>query len=147
MADSDALASWIELEGCFNFRDLGSYTNATGRRMRAGQVFRADGLQRLTEPDLDRLCGEIGLGGVIDLRSSDEVAARNLQLLGAGVAGQIDDLATIAKRAGIGAWDNRPVRCSGRRRRRRRPSSSAGICCRRNGLASAGPDRDRRTTD
>ena len=74
MRDSEALASWIELEGCFNFRDLGSYTNAAGRRMRGGQVFRADGLQRLTEADLGRLCGEIGLASVIDLRSSDEVS-------------------------------------------------------------------------
>ncbi len=75
MVDSKALASWIELEGCFNFRDLGNYTNTTGKQMRCGQVFRADGLQRLTETDLDHLCGEIGLRGVIDLRSSDEVEA------------------------------------------------------------------------
>ena len=74
-AESEALASWIELEGCFNFRDLGSYTNAAGKQMRSGQVFRADGLQRLTDADLDRLCEEVGLRAVIDLRSSDEVAA------------------------------------------------------------------------
>lgn len=74
MGDSEALASWVELEGCFNFRDLGSYTNRSGQRMRGGQVFRADGLQRLSESDLARLCGDIGLGGVIDLRSSDEVS-------------------------------------------------------------------------
>jgi protein-tyrosine phosphatase len=74
MVDSEALANWIELEGCFNFRDLGSYTNANGRQMRGGQVFRADGLQHLTEADLDRLCGEIRLASVIDLRSSDEIA-------------------------------------------------------------------------
>jgi len=75
MVESEALASWIELEGCFNFRDLGSYTNASGKQMRSGQVFRADGLQRLTNADLDRLSGEVGLRAVIDLRSSDEVAA------------------------------------------------------------------------
>jgi protein-tyrosine phosphatase len=75
MLDSEALANWIELEGCFNFRDLGNYTNTRGKQIRSGQVFRADGLQRLTDSDLDRLCGEIGLGGVIDLRSSDEVEA------------------------------------------------------------------------
>ena len=75
MVESKTLANWIELEGCFNFRDLGSYRNASGKQMRGGQVFRADGLQRLTDGDLDRLCGEIGLGGVIDLRSSDEVTA------------------------------------------------------------------------
>lgn len=67
------LASWVELEGCFNFRDLGGYQTTDGRSMRTGRIFRADGLQRLTTADLDRLEHEIGLGLVIDLRSSDEV--------------------------------------------------------------------------
>jgi len=75
MPETETLAGWVELEGCFNFRDLGSYTNTAGRRMRGGQVFRADGLQHLSDRDLDRLCDEIGLGGVIDLRSGDEVSA------------------------------------------------------------------------
>ncbi len=67
------LASWVELEGCFNFRDLGGYETADGRRLRKGRVFRSDGLQALTESDLDHLTGEIGLGAVIDLRSQEEV--------------------------------------------------------------------------
>jgi len=71
---SDELASWIPLEGCFNFRDLGGYRTADGRRLRERQVFRADGLQRLTDADLRLLCDEIGLGAVIDLRSEDEIA-------------------------------------------------------------------------
>jgi protein tyrosine/serine phosphatase len=67
------LARWVELEGCFNFRDLGGYRSRDGRRTRTGQVFRADGLQHLTPRDLERLRREIGLAGVIDLRSSAEV--------------------------------------------------------------------------
>ncbi|NNL66852.1 MAG: tyrosine-protein phosphatase [Myxococcales bacterium] len=69
------LASWVELEGCFNFRDLGGYATRDGRRLRTGRVYRADGLQELSPRDLDHLCGERALGHVIDLRSSVEVEA------------------------------------------------------------------------
>lgn len=73
MGDTVALASWVALEGCFNFRDLGGYRSADGRQMRTGRVFRSDGLQHLTQRDLTHLSDEIGLGEVIDLRSDDEV--------------------------------------------------------------------------
>ena len=73
MSEHEHLAAWIDLEGCFNFRDLGSYRTADGRQMRGGQVFRSDGLQHLTERDLARLTRELGLRTVIDLRSPVEV--------------------------------------------------------------------------
>ncbi|MEE3328799.1 MAG: tyrosine-protein phosphatase [Myxococcota bacterium] len=73
MADSSLLASWVELEGCFNFRDLGGYQTSEGRRFQTGLVFRSDGLQMLTPSDLAKLSGEVGLGHVIDLRSEAEV--------------------------------------------------------------------------
>ena len=73
MSADDALASWVDLEGCYNFRDLGGYQTGDGRRFRTGRVFRSDGLQHLTEGDLERLTGEIGLATVIDLRSDQEV--------------------------------------------------------------------------
>jgi protein tyrosine/serine phosphatase len=72
MSDPQELAGWVELEGCFNFRDLGGYRSADGRRLRTGQVFRSDGLQRLTHDDLDHLRRVVGLAAVIDLRSSEE---------------------------------------------------------------------------
>ena len=72
--EMDELAHWVELQGCFNFRDLGDYRTLDGRRMRSGQVFRADGLHYLTDADLDHLRAGIGLGAVIDLRASDEIA-------------------------------------------------------------------------
>jgi protein-tyrosine phosphatase len=68
------LASWVTLDGCFNFRDLGGYATSDGRQMKTGHVFRSDGLQELSEADLDLLCGEMGLGTVIDLRSDEEVS-------------------------------------------------------------------------
>ena len=74
MSEQDGLASWVELEGCFNFRDLGGYRAEDGRRFRTGQVFRSDGLQLLTPADLEKLEKEIGLASVIDLRSHLEVS-------------------------------------------------------------------------
>ena len=73
MTDSTLLATWVNLEGCFNFRDLGGYKTSDGRRFRTGLVFRSDGLQMLTPSDLGKLDEEIGLGHVIDLRSHAEV--------------------------------------------------------------------------
>ena len=55
MTEKEVLASWVELEGCYNFRDLGGYRTTEGRRFRTGLVFRSDGLQFLTPPDLAKL--------------------------------------------------------------------------------------------
>jgi protein-tyrosine phosphatase len=63
----------VELAGCLNFRDLGGYPTADGRRVRWRQVFRSDGLHALTDGDVVRLREEIRLGDVIDLRSTPEL--------------------------------------------------------------------------
>ncbi len=63
----------IELEGCHNFRDLGGYPAAGGRSVRWRRLFRADGLHDLTQRDVQLLRQELGLGEVLDLRSSAEV--------------------------------------------------------------------------
>jgi protein-tyrosine phosphatase len=61
----------LVFEGCFNFRDLGGYPTADGRRTRWRRLFRADGLSRLTESDLDALAA-LGVVTVIDLRTDME---------------------------------------------------------------------------
>jgi protein-tyrosine phosphatase len=63
----------VPLEGCLNFRDLGGYPTGDGRSLRWGRLFRSDALHHLTPADIDCLRGQIGLGTVIDLRSSAEV--------------------------------------------------------------------------
>lgn len=63
----------LELEGAYNFRDLGGYIGAGGRPVRWRRIFRADGLDRLTEADLVTVAA-LGLRTVIDLRTGDEVA-------------------------------------------------------------------------
>lgn len=63
----------IALEGCLNFRDLGGYTGAGGRRLRWGQLFRSDALHHLTPADVGRLRDEVRLGAIVDLRTSGEL--------------------------------------------------------------------------
>jgi protein-tyrosine phosphatase len=65
----------LQLEGCFNFRDLGGYQTIDGRHVRWRRLFRADGLHRLTEAD-HRALHALGLATVIDLRTVDEVTER-----------------------------------------------------------------------
>jgi protein-tyrosine phosphatase len=62
----------IALENVHNFRDLGGYETADGRRTRWRQVFRADALHRLSPNDLDEI-RPFGLRTVIDLRTPEEL--------------------------------------------------------------------------
>jgi protein-tyrosine phosphatase len=65
----------VLLEGAFNFRDLGGYLNASGRRVRIGQLYRSDDLFRLSDADLAELSRrQIRL--VIDLRTNEEAGRR-----------------------------------------------------------------------
>ncbi len=63
------------LEGCVNFRDLGGYATRDGHRIGWRRLFRADGLNRLTEADRS-LLAELELSTVIDLRTVDEAEQR-----------------------------------------------------------------------
>lgn len=62
----------VAFDACFNFRDVGGYETAAGRRVRTGLLYRADTLHRLTASDLDVLRG-LRLRTVIDLRTRDEL--------------------------------------------------------------------------
>lgn len=66
-------ARHIELQGCLNFRDLGGYPTGDGRTLRWGRLFRSDALHQLSAADIGRLRDELGIGTIIDLRSSAEV--------------------------------------------------------------------------
>ena len=63
----------IPLEGCFNFRDLGGYPTRDGAHVRWRRMFRADGLQSLSERDVAHLRDELRLADVVDLRSTAEL--------------------------------------------------------------------------
>jgi protein-tyrosine phosphatase len=59
------------LPGPSNFRDLGAYTGAQGRRMRPRRIFRSDHLGALSDEEVAALSG-LGIGRVLDLRGSAE---------------------------------------------------------------------------
>lgn len=62
----------VALEGALNWRDLGGYPTADGRVTRWGCVYRSDGLDQLTDADLD-VIAELGIKLVIDFRVDREV--------------------------------------------------------------------------
>lgn len=65
----------IVFETVFNVRDLGGLSTADGHRIRSGQVFRADGVHRLRDADVEVARG-LGLRTVLDLRTDLEVEHR-----------------------------------------------------------------------
>ncbi|MEA3018920.1 MAG: protein-tyrosine phosphatase [Actinomycetota bacterium] len=64
---------FIALEGASNFRDLGGLRTASGGTTRWRRVFRSDTLQELTDADVKIVRGELGVGTVIDLRTTREI--------------------------------------------------------------------------
>jgi protein-tyrosine phosphatase len=65
----------IDLPGCVNFRDLGGYPTRGGMRLRWRRLFRSDALHGLTPEGVDRFVDELGIGAIVDLRSTGEVGA------------------------------------------------------------------------
>ena len=74
----------IPLDGAVNFRDLGGYETADGRRLRWGRVFRSDSLAELSAADLSRLEG-LGVRTVCDFRGEPEREHKPNRPLGAAV--------------------------------------------------------------
>lgn len=72
------------LEGALNFRDLGGYATADGRRVAWGKIYRSGELNGLTERDR-RVLQERGIRLVCDLRSYPEIR-RHPEQVPAGIA-------------------------------------------------------------
>jgi protein-tyrosine phosphatase len=69
-----SVSTLFTLQGASNFRDLGGYTTADGRRVRRGQVFRSDHLASLTDADVARLQA-LGVQHSLDFRGLAEYTA------------------------------------------------------------------------
>jgi protein-tyrosine phosphatase len=65
----------VTFDASHNFRDMGGYPLGDGRVTSWRRLYRADGLQRLTDADHDRL-GQLGLRTVVDLRTFEELDER-----------------------------------------------------------------------
>ena len=71
----------IELDGCVNFRDLGGYPAAGGRKLRWRLLFRSDALHALTPADVARFRDELSISDILDLRSTFELESEGRGLL------------------------------------------------------------------
>jgi protein-tyrosine phosphatase len=61
----------VPLEQGSNFRDIGGYTSAGGKRVRWGMIYRSGGQPLLTAQDVERIRA-LGIAQLVDLRSSEE---------------------------------------------------------------------------
>ena len=85
-ADGDRLRAaerLLPLEGVRNFRDLGGYRSADGRRTRWGKIYRSAALGGLTPSDFDYL-RSLHVTTVCDFRSAQERAGDPTHWQGAG---------------------------------------------------------------
>lgn len=69
----------VSLEGGVNFRDLGGYAGADGRRIRWGRLFRSGHLSQLTAADRQVISG-LGISTVCDYRHPDELVNEHAEL-------------------------------------------------------------------
>jgi protein tyrosine/serine phosphatase len=67
------VTSWIDLDGAVNVRDLGGLPTTDGGSTVPGRLLRSENLQELSDADITRLVGQIGVTTVVDLRSTNEV--------------------------------------------------------------------------
>jgi protein-tyrosine phosphatase len=61
----------IQLNGTFNFRDIGGYVTADGHKVVCGRLYRSDALNRLDNSDLEKLCS-MNIRTVVDFRMREE---------------------------------------------------------------------------
>ena len=71
----------VALEGALNWRDLGGYRTADGRVTKWDRIYRSDGLDQLTDADLD-VVAELGIKLVFDFRVDREVDEFPSRLVG-----------------------------------------------------------------
>lgn len=101
----------LQLTGAVNFRDLGGYPTADGRRLKRGLVFRSDHLSRLTTGD-QQILQRLRFKVVCDLRTvrEQQKAPDLLPLDGAihllSLPVQVDDFDPITAMARLRAGDS-----------------------------------------
>lgn len=68
----------VELKGAYNVRDLGGLRTRDGRQTRHGIIYRGDSLDSITPGDAVVLFEELGIGGIVDLRTRAETELSGL---------------------------------------------------------------------
>lgn len=70
---------YVSLDGTHNFRDIGGYKAADGRKVKMGLLYRSDELCYCTDEDIKKL-EKMGLKSVIDYRNEKERAQKEDRL-------------------------------------------------------------------
>lgn len=63
----------LNMEGAFNFRDIGGYPTKNGKNIVTGKIFRSDDISKLTDSDMEVMAAN-HLYTVIDFRGTQEAA-------------------------------------------------------------------------
>lgn len=71
-APPDAAALLLSLDGCHTFRAVTGWRERNGGKLKAGRLFRSDGLDQLSDADHALVAG-LGIDHVLDLRASAEI--------------------------------------------------------------------------
>lgn len=88
-----------------NFRDIGGYVGAGGKHVRWGLIYRSAG-QPLLEPDDLAQIKQLGLGQLVDLRSSEERVIAPTRIQGVPYSAVGYSMADLFRRAGSGQMHN-----------------------------------------
>lgn len=95
----------LPFEGPTNFRDIGGYPTNDGRRTRWGLVYRSDGLDCMTPPDLE-VFRSLGIQNVFDLRNDSERVTRPDPIASVWIPVQgklVDSMPTFLDKPGAGS--------------------------------------------
>lgn len=87
----------IPFQNVPNFRDMGGYAAANGRRVRWGKLYRSAELSRMTERDI-RYAQSLGVAWICDLRTDDEIGRHPSPRIGAEINEQLSFLASADPR-------------------------------------------------
>lgn len=100
------LERFVELERCFNLRDLGGHRTTSGRLVRERRLFRSDALHGLTSSDRAKVA-ELGLVTVVDLRTAREVQEQGRFEGGPGTSyHRIPFVDVLAPTDDLSAWED-----------------------------------------
>ncbi|CAN6613480.1 hypothetical protein TRVA0_005S02674 [Trichomonascus vanleenenianus] len=72
--DTGRFPRWHDIEGVYNFRDLGNYSTKSGALVRPGIVYRCGNPAEVTAKGKQAMC-ELGIATIFDLRSIQERAS------------------------------------------------------------------------
>ena len=117
LADSVEDKRHVSLDGQSNFRDIGGYETADGRRVKWGVVYRSGELHKLSDSDVLKL-ESLGIKAVANFLTEKEIESRGHDRLPDGVreiplpmeAGNMGDLAEVVIEArGTGDFSKVPA--------------------------------------